>query len=141
MTEVTILIVDDDDIDIRALKQGLSQGNIPNPIETAFNGREALEILRGTEKRKALSKPYLILLDINMPEIDGFEFLEIIRKDPRLKDAMVYILTTSDSERDRIQAYEYNVAGYLVKSDAGVDSINFVRLIRQILENIKFPTE
>ena len=78
-----------------------------------------------------MPKPLLILLDLNMPLMNGIQFLEQLRSDESLKDSIVFVLTTSNDERDKMAAYEYNVAGYLVKSRVAVLIIR-VLLLREI---------
>ena len=115
---VTLLVVEDDEVDLMALKRALKNLKLSNPIIHANDGVEALEILRGQNGKVALNRPYIILLDINMPRMNGIEFLGNLRADPELKNSVVFVLTTSESDQDIIGAYNYNVAGYIVKSDA-----------------------
>ena len=110
---VSILLVDDDEVDRRAVMRSFQKHKIENPIMTARDGREALEILRG-EGGDALERPYMILLDLRMPRMDGLEFLAELRGDPKLRDSIVFVLTTSDLEKDRTESYNYNVAGYIL---------------------------
>lgn len=90
---------------------------ITNPLYVANNGLEALSMLRGEagEKPPVPKHRRLILLDLNMPKMNGLEFLEVLRSDPDLQSIPVVVLTTSDEDRDRIEAYHYNVAGYILK--------------------------
>ena len=101
-----------DEIAVANVRRAFEKGKIDNPLFRASDGLEALEMLRGDtvpcERR-------LVLLDINMPRMDGIEFLRELRADPDLRKTAVVVLTTSDAERDRIEAYGFNVAGYLVK--------------------------
>jgi len=83
------------------------------------NGKLALDALREKAQQKVISEPYLVLLDLNMPVMNGFEFLEHIRKDKKLNDTVVFILTTSNEDNDRTRAYHNNVAGYMVKHAIG----------------------
>lgn len=109
---VTILLVDDDDIDVMNVQRAFKKANISNPLYVAGNGVAALELLRsGT---LPISRR-LVLLDINMPKMNGIEFLREVRRDPALQTLCVVVLTTSNEERDRIEAYQLNVAGYLLK--------------------------
>jgi len=112
--DVRILLVEDDDIDAMAVERGLRKFKLTNPISRAKNGLEALDILR--EKNKVM-RPYVILLDLNMPIMGGLEFLEKIRDDVELKDAVIFVLTTSAADEDLTAAYKKNIAGYIVKSD------------------------
>ncbi len=114
---VTILLVEDDDIDAAAIKRGLAAANITNPVIRAIDGVEALEMLLGTNGQRRLQAPYLLLIDIRMPRLDGLALIRAIRGNPGLQRTIIFILTTSDDERDRIAAYDAHVAGYIVKSN------------------------
>ena len=109
---INILLVDDDEVDVMTVKRAFARANISNPIFVATNGIEALEMLR---KDAIPAKRRLILLDINMPKMNGIEFLRELRSDPELQHATVVALTTSNADRDRLEAYKLNVAGYLLK--------------------------
>lgn len=111
-----ILLVDDDQVDVMNVQRAFKKNNIENPLHVANNGMEALDMLRGTEGReKIIPTPRLILLDINMPRMNGMEFLREIRKDPVLRSISVIIMTTSNDDKDKFEAYNLNVAGYIVK--------------------------
>ena len=113
-----ILLVEDDEVDVMNVKRAFKKNNIANPLFVAGNGIEALELLRGDGKGKAAAIPKerrLVLLDLNMPKMGGIEFLRELRADPELRATPVVVLTTSNEERDRVEAYHLNVAGYIVK--------------------------
>ena len=113
---VNILLIDDDEIDCMNVKRAFQKSNIQNPLHIAHNGVDALEMLRGTSGfTKINPTPRIILLDINMPKMNGIEFLKELRSDKDLHNISVFVMTTSNSDKDRIDAYEYNVAGYIVK--------------------------
>jgi CheY-like chemotaxis protein len=116
---MNILLVDDDDVSAESVVRSLRKNAMDFPITLATDGVEALEILRGTHSQLQIKKPYLIILDLNMPRMNGFEFLQEIRADLGLKDSVVFVLTTSDADTDRKQAYSSNIAGYLIKSAVG----------------------
>ncbi|CAN5753396.1 response regulator [soil metagenome] len=109
---LNVLLVEDDEVDVMNVRRAFKKNNITNPLWTAGNGIEALEVLRGsampTERR-------LVLLDLNMPRMNGIEFLRELRADPELHSTPVVVLTTSDDERDRVEAFNLNVAGYILK--------------------------
>ena len=107
-----ILLVDDDEVDVMTVKRAFSKANITNPIFVATNGIEALELLRGNRLPAARR---VVLLDLNMPKMNGIELLRELRKDPALASTTVVVLTTSNEDRDRVEAYRLNVAGYLLK--------------------------
>lgn len=116
---VTVLLVEDNAVDREAIQRAFDRMRIANPIVCAGDGAQALEILRGTDAVPPMEKPLLILLDINMPRMNGLEFLKQMRADPQLHDNIVFVLTTSKSDEDRMAAYAEHVAGYIVKSDVG----------------------
>ena len=126
---VTVLLVDDDDVDVQAVRRAFRRAKIANPVEVARDGLDALAMLRGENGYKPLSKPYIIILDLNMPRMDGLEFLTEIRKDPEHHDAVVFVLTTSKADEDRAASYDKNVAGYIVKSDVGEGFLNVINLL------------
>jgi CheY-like chemotaxis protein len=109
---LNILLVEDDKIDVMNVRRAFERINITNPLFVASNGLEALELLRsGTIP----STNRLVLLDINMPKMNGIEFLRELRADAELHSTCVVVLTTSNEERDRVDAYKLNVAGYRLK--------------------------
>ena len=114
---INILLVEDDEVDIMNVKRAFKKYKITNPLYSAGNGLEALDMLRSCDGKppKVPESRRLILLDLNMPKMNGLEFLHEIRKDDRLKRTPVIVLTTSDEDKDRIEAYNLNVAGYILK--------------------------
>lgn len=114
---VNILLVEDDEVDVMNVKRAFKQNRITNPLYVAGNGLEALTMLQGDgDQPPAIpDSRRVILLDINMPKMNGIEFLQELRKDPRLAMTPVVVLTTSDEDQDRIEAYKLNVAGYILK--------------------------
>ena len=107
-----ILLVEDDEVDVMNVKRAFEKSQITNPLYVAESGLEALEKLRSGEVPKARR---LILLDLNMPRMNGIEFLRELRRDPELSATPVVVLTTSNDDRDKVEAYNLNVAGYLLK--------------------------
>jgi len=136
---VNLLLVEDDAVDAERIDRALKGAKIANPIYHAWDGVEALEMLRGTHNQKNVPRPYLILLDLKLPRMNGHKFLEEIRCDPELHDSVVFILTTSDAERDKVAAYEQNVAGYMVKSRAGDDFLRLVALLDNYWRIVELP--
>lgn len=114
---INILLVEDDEVDVMNVKRAFKKYKIGNPLFIAGNGIEALEKLRSQDGNppQVPESRRLILLDLNMPKMNGLEFLEEIRKDEELKRTPVIVLTTSDEDKDRIEAYNFNVAGYILK--------------------------
>ncbi|HZN67213.1 MAG TPA: response regulator [Tepidisphaeraceae bacterium] len=112
---LNILLVEDDELDVMNVQRAFRKNNIVNPLYVAGNGVEALEMLRGKREPTVPRDRRLILLDLNMPKMGGIEFLKQLRADPELHATTVVVLTTSDEERDRVNAYNLNVAGYILK--------------------------
>jgi len=109
---LNILLVEDDEVDVMNVQRAFAQNHIMNPLYVAGDGIEALEKLRSGEIPK---ERRIILLDLNMPRMNGIEFLRELRKDPELHATTVVVLTTSKDDQDRMDAYDLNVAGYVVK--------------------------
>ena len=99
---VTILMVDDDEVDVMGLERAFRRGNMHNPIVTAPDGIAALALLRDGH---SVMRPYMIVLDINMPRMTGIEFLDEVRGDKKLQDSVVFVLTTSKDDEDKHRAY------------------------------------
>jgi DNA-binding response OmpR family regulator len=108
---VNILLVEDDEVDVMNVKRAFSKNNIKNDLFVAGNGVEALEMLRNT----IVPLPRIIILDINLPKMNGIEFLTELREDENLKNISVFVMTTSNEDSDKINAYNLNVAGYILK--------------------------
>ena len=114
---LNVLLVEDDEVDVMNVRRAFKKNNITNPLYVAFDGLEALRMLRGKNGNSPQipQQRRIILLDLNMPKMGGLEFLQQLRADSNLKPIPVIILTTSDEDKDRIEAYNLNVAGYLLK--------------------------
>ena len=113
---LNILLIEDDSVDVMNVQRAFKKNNITNPLHIAFNGVEALNMLRGTNGKPKLNPmPRIILLDINMPKMNGLEFLRELRHDPELRSISVFVMTTSNDDQDKIEAYSLNVAGYILK--------------------------
>ncbi len=136
---VNLLLVEDDEVDVQGLKRAFAKSRIANPITVARDGIEALEFLRGENGREKLSKPHLILLDLNMPRMNGIEFLETIRADEMLKSSVVFMITTSKADEDKARAYGHNVAGYIVKQDPANTFMEAVSLLEHYWKIVEFP--
>lgn len=137
--EVTILLVEDDDGDAKMVQRAFSKAGIANPLVRAIDGVEALEVLRGDNGRAPLRLPYVLLVDINMPRMGGLVLMRTLRADPELKNTVAFILTTSKHDADKMAAYELNVAGYIVKENAGADFLDFVQLIGGYVRVVELP--
>lgn len=111
---LNFLLVDDDEVDVMNVKRAFKKNNITAPLRVASNGLEALAMLRD-DTPAVPSTRRLILLDLNMPKMGGIEFLQELRADSQLKTTPVIVLTTSDEDSDKVEAYSLNVAGYILK--------------------------
>jgi CheY-like chemotaxis protein len=123
---LNILLVEDDHVDVMNVRRAFEKNHIANPLHVASDGLEALSMLRQgvvPEDRR------IVLLDLNMPKMSGLEFLRELRADSTLQATPVVVLTTSNDERDKIEAYNLNVAGYLLKP---VTFANFVEVMAAI---------
>jgi CheY-like chemotaxis protein len=120
-----VLLVEDDNIDAMTVKRALKDLSEGTLLVHSNNGEEALGYLRN----KVNERPCIILLDLNMPKMNGSEFLRIIKADEKLKRIPVIVLTTSREDRDVVESFEFSVAGYMVKP---VDYEQFVETIRAI---------
>jgi CheY-like chemotaxis protein len=136
---ITVLLVDDDTVDVVAIRRSFWQLKIANPLIVARNGIEALDILRGDNGHEKLEAPYLILLDLNMPRMGGIEFLDELRRDPVLRRTLVFVMTTSAADEDRECAYEKNIAGYVVKPVSGEGFTAAISALESYWRAIEFP--
>lgn len=136
---INILLVEDDDVAAEAVGRNLKKHSVEYPIVHAVDGVEAMEILTHQHPDKSIDRPFLILLDLNMPRMNGFEFLNAIRSDEKLKDSVVFVLTTSDDDKDRSRAYHECIAGYMVKSSVGPQFAKLAALLESYRLAVKLP--
>lgn len=136
---ITILVVDDDDVATESIARSLRKHDIQFPVVDARDGVEALELLRNTHPSRRLGKPYIVLLDLNMPRMNGFEFLQEIRADAQLKDTVIFVLTTSTADADRTRAYQESIAGYMVKSAVGPQFSKLAQLLSDYHAAVELP--
>jgi CheY-like chemotaxis protein len=132
-----ILLVEDDDVAAESVERSLKKGGIDIPILHATNGAIALEMLR--DKSLIRRRPLITLLDLNMPRMNGFEFLREVRSDPALSSLVVFVLTTSDAGMDRARAYQEHIAGYMVKSAMGPQFSRLSNLLREYAKSVMLP--
>lgn len=131
-----ILLVEDDSVDVMSVKRAFNDLNIKNQLVTTANGEEALDYL----KNSGNIIPCMIFLDLNMPKMNGLEFLRIIKTDGTLKQIPVIVLTTSSQEEDIIESYKFSVAGYIVKSIDYTEFTEAMKTINQYWTLSKLPT-
>lgn len=137
--DVSLLMVEDDDLDATAITRAFKKLKLTNPLVRAKDGVEALEYLRGENGRTKIARPYIILLDLNMPRMDGIEFLAELRKDPTLSNSVIIVLTTSAADKDKVAAYDNHVAGYVIKSDLGSSFLEVIQLIDCYWKIVSLP--
>lgn len=136
---VHILLAEDDQIDQKAFLRAMAKVRIGNPVTVVRDGLEAWETLKGENGREPLPRPNLLILDINMPRLNGLELLQRIRNDPELHDSIVFVLTTSNDDKDKVDAFDLNVAGYMLKSDVGNSFVRAVELVDNYWRVVEFP--
>jgi CheY-like chemotaxis protein len=132
---INILLIEDDEVDVMNMKRAFIKNGITHPMYTAENGEVALHMLKYSD----MPKPHVILLDINMPRMGGFEFLEILRSDPGFKDVSVVIITTSNEDLDKIKAHKLNVSGYILKPLSGNEFADKVDTLNNFWQLCEFP--
>ncbi len=135
-----ILIVEDNETDVMCLKMAFEKNGINKSIITASNGEEALAYLKGDLPDQDRRIPNLILLDLNMPIMNGFEFLAAVKSDSQLKVIPVVVLTSSTSSMDMNDSYSNSVAGYIEKPMDPEDYLNIVRVLDQYWTLSYLPT-
>jgi CheY-like chemotaxis protein len=114
---VDILIVEDDEVDVQMIRRAFKKRNIQHAVYHAETGVEALEMLRGENNRQKIPSPHVMLVDINLPLMNGIEMLGELRNDDNLRHSVAFILTTSARKEDKVAAYKLNVAGYFLKEN------------------------
>src|SRR5579863_345778 len=133
---LNILLVEDDNVDVMNVRRAFQRAHVSNPLHVASNGLEAIDMLRGDtiprERR-------LVLLDLNMPRMNGIEFLRAVRGDAELRSLPVVVLTTSNDERDKVDAYNLNVAGYLLKPVTFADFVDLMAALNKYWMLVEMP--
>jgi CheY-like chemotaxis protein len=124
-TDKPILLVEDDQVDVMTVNRALKEIKVTNPVVNLENGEEALNYLRDPAK----ARPCIILLDLNMPIMNGIEFLQVMKHDPQIRRIPVVVLTTSGEQQDKVNSFDLGVAGYMAKP---VDYRQFVEVMRTI---------
>jgi CheY-like chemotaxis protein len=138
-TAIDVLVIDDDDVATESVIRGLRKSPVRLNCLTAEDGLAGLKVLRGEHGEKSSRPPRLVLLDLNMPRMDGHEFLKALREDAALHDTVVFVLTTSNRDADRTLAYRENIAGYLVKSEVGPQFSKLTALLAAYADAVSLP--
>ncbi|MEO0408172.1 MAG: response regulator [Cyanobacteria bacterium P01_A01_bin.135] len=129
-----ILLVEDDEVDVMKVKRALKHNGLNHPIYFAGDGQEALSMLRASGEGSTPQMPQerrIIFLDLNMPRMGGIEFLQVLRADPALCNIPVIVMTTSDNDQDLVNAYDLNVAGYILKSVPFSEFVEAMAIVNQ----------
>lgn len=130
-----LLLVEDDEVDIEAVRRALRRAGMEhNVLHVANDGVEALEMLRGENGYKSFPQPCLMLVDINMPRMNGLDFLKEVRQDKRLSHNIAFMLTTSGRQDDKVYAQTLNAAGYFKKENLPefIDLLHFYTNINEL---------
>jgi CheY-like chemotaxis protein len=134
----SVLLIEDDVFDTMTAQKSFERFNVPHELHTAFNGEEALDMLLGRNGATALNPlPEVILLDLNMPRMNGIEFLEVLRSTPQLEHLPVFVTTTSGMDMDRADAARLGVSGYILKPldfASGGDLADSLSLLEKLLK-------
>lgn len=133
---INLLLVDDDEVDVLNVRRALERGRITNEVWVAGDGIEGLAMLRGNEMPR---ERRIVLLDINMPRMNGIEMLRELRADAELQVTPVVMLTTSNDDRDRIESYRLNVAGYLLKPVTFVSFVETMTALNRYWTLVELP--
>lgn len=136
---INILMVEDDEVDIMNVRRAFKKNNVTNPLHVTNNGIEALEYLKELDEKAPLKMPKIILLDLNMPKMGGIEFLRELRKIEHLKTISVFVMTTSNEDNDKVEAYNLNVAGYILKPLSMDQFMDVVSTLNSYWKLCEFP--
>ncbi len=134
-----VLLVEDDEVDRMLVERSFGRSGVSVELQQAGDGIEALNLLRGSAHERPMDPPYLVILDLNMPRMDGLEFLSELRSDSHLKNTVVFVLTTSDHEADRTACYDRGVAGYVLKQNLAGQSQTLARFLNEYWHLIQLP--
>jgi chemotaxis family two-component system response regulator Rcp1 len=126
---IQILLVEDNEGDVRLTREALREGHVRNNLSVAKDGVEALAMLRREPQYGEAPRPDLVLLDLNLPKLDGRQVLEEIKKDPDLRRIPVVVLTTSKAEADVLRSYDLHANSYITKP---VDFDQFMKVVQSI---------
>ncbi|MEL6863660.1 MAG: response regulator [Bacteroidota bacterium] len=130
-----ILLVEDDHVDAMTVKRAFRDIRVSNAIVHLENGEEALRYLRAENQ----PKPAIILLDLNMPRMNGIEFLDVVKNDLQLRSIPIVVLTTSTEYNDRTESFQYSVAGYMVKPVIYSEFVDMIQTISTYWSNSELP--
>ncbi len=133
---VTVFLVEDDEVDAETIIRSFSSNRIANSIVRAVDGMQALEMLRAGE----VPSPFIMLLDLKMPRMDGIELMKALRADENLKNTVIFVLTTSKDESDLEDIFKYHAAGYYNKEEAGEGFVDIVNVLESYWKIVHLPS-
>lgn len=140
--QLNILLVEDDQVDVMTVQRAFKKNDLlkEHQLFIANDGLEALRLLKGQTEQQIPPSNRLVLLDLNMPKMGGIEFLHQLRADETLKATSVIVLTTSDEDRDKVEAYKFNVAGYIIKPVTFDKFVDTIAVIDEYWQLSQLPT-
>lgn len=136
---LNILLIEDDDVAVDAVLRHIKKKKMLFNVIEAEEGQTALDILRGESPNQSIAAPFVVLLDINMVGMNGFEFLANVRADPKLRATIIFVLSSSEEEVDIKKAYFYNVAGYIVKNQTEGEVERLLDFLAHYQDMMKLP--
>ena len=134
-----IVLVEDNDFDVKRVERGFARLGQDRRILRARDGVEALRIVRGEDEENLPQKPFVVMLDLNMPRMGGLEFLDEIRSDSQLRETPVFVVTTSDFHRDIRNAHARMISGYIIKPDTAAEMITVLQALDSFWTKCVFP--
>ena len=140
MSAVEILLVEDNEGDVQLTREALDRAKVRNNLHVAYDGVEAMDFLRRKNGHASAPRPDLVLLDLNLPNMDGREVLQEMKSDPTLKTIPVVVITSSEAEQDVVKTYSLNANCYVTKP---LDLGQFMRVVQSVsefwLQIVKLP--
>jgi len=133
-------MIEDDEIDIMNIRRAFKKNNVTNPLHVTNNGIEALDYLIDLVENSPSKMPKIILLDLNMPKMGGIEFLRKLRQNENLKTISVFVMTTSSEDKDKVEAFNLNVAGYILKPLSMDQFMDVVSTLNSYWKLCEFPS-
>ncbi len=137
--DTNVLLVEDNDLDVEILERALEKIGAKGVLHRTRDGLEALQVLKDDCVDKTLPRPFVVLLDVNMPGMNGHEFLQAVRTDEDIRDTRVFMFTTSDSKSDVALAYRNNANGYIVKPNSSADLCGILETLRNFWAICEYP--
>lgn len=134
---IKIIVIDDDDVDAQSIERSLRSADVNNEIIRAYDGIDALDLLKGANGKEKLTKPYILLIDLMMPRMDGITFIKTLRFESDITPEMIFVLSGTDSDEQCTQAYDLNITGFIKKDRAGRDFLRLTKILEQYYEVIE----